>query len=306
VSDRCNLRCSYCMPPQGGSWKPLARLPSLESLADQALWISRHFPVGTVRITGGEPTLRRGLPSFVRLLAHAPTAPELAMTTNGTRLAPLARELAEAGLNRVNVSLDTVDAERYLELTHGGSLDDALRGIRAAKQAGLAPVKVNAVLRRSSWREDVPSLLDFALDEGVELRFLELMRTGTERAWARAEFVAASEVLAWLRTRGDVEQPETVGLAPARRGRLVWRGHDMLVGWITPVSKSFCAGCDRLRLDAHGRLRRCLMDPDSLPLAQLLGEANEAQVLESVRGYLGAKQPPSSMRNALPMVGLGG
>ena len=306
VTDRCNLRCAYCMPAGGASWTAARRLPSLERMSELVTWLGRLYRLEKLRITGGEPTLRRGLPELIRLFATAPEVPQVAMTTNGTRLARLAGELAAAGLDRVNVSLDTLDPTRYTELTRGGNVEDAVEGIRAAAKARLDPIRLNSVLRRSSWRSDVPALLDFALEHGVEPRFLELMRTGTERAWSEVEFVPATEIQRWLDWNGGLQFTGIASHGTARRSRVLWRGSEITVGWITPVSDPFCDSCNRLRLDAKGRLRRCLMDPQTLPLLDLLEKGDDSSVQRQVEEYLGAKVAPMGMHNRLPMVSLGG
>lgn len=306
VTDRCNLRCGYCMPEEGGAWTPLRKLPSLENLATLVRWIHGIYPLSKVRITGGEPTLRRGLPELVEDLREIPGSPEITLTTNGTRLEGLADELAASGLSRVNISLDTLDSDRYCELTRGGRVEDAVEGVLAAARAGLKPIRINSVLRSPSWRADVPELLDFALKHGLELRFLELMRTGTEVDFFDREAVPASHVQKWLERKGGLQLDEGEHGTPARASRLVWRGSLMPVGWITPLSDPFCSSCTRLRLDAQGRLRRCLMDSRTLPLAELLRGGDENLMRLAVRRYMGGKETPETMHNPLPMIGIGG
>jgi cyclic pyranopterin phosphate synthase len=306
VTDRCNLRCRYCMPSTGVPVVPREALPSLEALAETAAWLARHAGVRRVKLTGGEPLVRRGVVTLVERLVAIPAVTEVSMTTNGTRLAELAAPLARAGLARVNVSLDTLDRDRFATLTRGGDVAATLAGIDAAVAAGLTPVKLNAVLRRSSWREDVPALLDFAALGGYELRFIELMRTGSEAEWVRREILPAGEVRLWLERTAAVEPVVTPAAAPARRTSLTWRGRRVVVGWVTPLSSPFCDRCDRLRLDARGRLRRCLMDARVLPLLELLGRQDDAVVLEYLRAYLAAKEPPAAMDTGTPMSGIGG
>ncbi|MBE0566272.1 MAG: radical SAM protein, partial [Krumholzibacteria bacterium] len=261
--------------------------------------------LGRVRITGGEPLLRAGLAGFVARLAALPGAPEITLTTNGVLLARHAAALRDAGVRRVNVSLDTLDRGRFSALTGADALDQVLAGLRAARAAGLAPLKLNSVLRRGSYREDVPALLDFARAEGLELRFIELMRTGTADAWCRRERVSTGEVLAWLarhRDGGLATVPADQGPAPARLAVLPWRGEDLTVGWISPVSDPFCGACNRLRLGAGGRLRRCLMDPRDLDL----GAVAAADDTAGLDRYLAAKRAPGAMDQPLPMSRLGG
>lgn len=305
VTDRCNLRCRYCMPAQGVAFIPHHQLPSLEELASATAFLVRHLGVNRVKLTGGEPLVRHGVVELVRLLRAIPGIEEVSMTTNGTRLAELAGELKAAGLARVNVSLDTLNPQRFAELTRGGHVEEVLAGIAAAKDAGLLPLKLNAVLRASSFREDVPELVAFAAREKLELRFIELMRTGTEAAWAEREFVSAEEVRAFLARHGELIPVLGPSPGPARRTFFRFPGGEVLLGFVTPVSHSFCDACNRLRLDAQGRLRRCLMDPLTVPLVELLRQG-EGQALAALGPYLAAKRPPSVMDSALPMSAVGG
>ncbi len=225
VTDRCNLRCAYCMPEAGVPLLPRGEIPPLSELASAVAWLASRYGVDRVKVTGGEPLVRGGLPEFVAKVAAIPGVAEVSMTTNGTRLAPAARELAAAGLARVNVSLDTLDPGRFRELTRGGRVEEVLEGIDAALEAGLTPLKLNSVLRRSSFREDVPALLDLAARKGVEIRFIELMQTGTEAAWAIAERVTGAAVREWLATEGARITPLPARPnAPARRTAIAWGG----------------------------------------------------------------------------------
>ena len=283
-------------------------LLSLERLATLTGWLCRTRGASRVRITGGEPLVRPGIVSFVEKVALLPGVSEVAMTTNGTRLGSLARQLRTAGLARVNVSLDTLDPDRFADLTRGGDVLEVLAGIESARNAGLEPVKLNAVLRASSFQADVPALLDLAARDSLEVRFIELMRTGTGAAWAACEYVPISEVRAWVGKRVAVE-PVMTGPpgSPARRTRVTWKGRDIVVGWISPVSHAFCAGCSRLRLDARGQLRRCLMDPAVLPLEGLVdGGDDETRLVQAVATYLNLKRPPAVMATHVPMISIGG
>jgi cyclic pyranopterin phosphate synthase len=260
--------------------------------------------VTRVKLTGGEALLRPGLVEFVRNLSADGGVSEVSMTTNGTRLAGLAADLARAGLSRVNVSLDTLDASRFRELTRGGTLERVTAGIDAALAARLAPVKLNAVLRRSSFEIDVPALLDFASKRGLEVRFIELMRTGPAAAFAAREFVSSREVRLRLGLAGDLETAEAEA-GPARRLRVRFRGTEVVTGWIEPVSRSFCGGCRRLRLDPRGELRRCLMDAEPYPLLERL-EAGDAGLEEDVDRFLEGKRPPLSFETPRSMAAIGG
>jgi cyclic pyranopterin phosphate synthase len=304
VTDRCNLRCLYCMPREGSA-RPMTCLPSLERLADAALFVLRHTGEHRIKLTGGEPTLRRDLPLLVRRLASNPLVEEVSMTTNAIRLRELANPLRDAGLKRLNISLDTLNPQRFHALTRG-SLPEALDGIEAALASKLGPVKVNAVLPRSTWREDVPALLEYAASRDVEMRFIELMRTGSGAAWAKQEYIPAARIQEWLRKRADVILLEHRPGVTARRWKVNWRGRDITVGWITPQSHSFCDGCDRIRLDAHGQVRRCLMDDDVLPLLDLLASTNDAVVAAELGSYLSGKKPPVEMTTTSSMAAVGG
>ncbi len=304
VTDRCNLRCRYCMPPEGVPSVPHAFLPSLEELGELAAFLAGRLGLRKIRLTGGEPLVRSGLPRLVSILAALPGVEEVNLTTNGILLPDLAEELREAGLNRVNLHLDTLDPDRYFLLTRGGDVRSALRGLEAARQAGLVPLKLNAVLRRSTFREDVPDLLDFAAGEGLEVRFIELMETGSQAEWTASEYVAAGEVRRRLGLEGwEAGDP---GPSPSRTGLLSWRGRRVRVGWITPVSEGFCGACDRLRLDARGRLFRCLMDGAGFDLAGLWKREGPDGAEARLFPYLRAKRPPADMVRAEAMGAVGG
>jgi len=306
VTDRCNLRCAYCMPEEGVPLLPRSEIPPLAELASAVAWLVERYGVDRVKVTGGEPLVRCGVAEFVAAVVAIPGVTEVSMTTNGTRLPDAAREMAKAGLARLNVSLDTVDPGRFRELTRGGRVEEVLAGIDAALAAGLTPLKLNSVLRRSTFREDVPALLGYAAEKGVEIRFIELMQTGTEAAWALAERVAGSAVREWLEAQGaDLAPLPARPNAPARRTAINWNGREVLAGWIDPVSQAFCEDCDRLRLDARGRLRRCLMDDQAFPLVDLL-RRGEAHVAEAAADYVARKQAPVAMTSGSTMASIGG
>lgn len=304
VTDRCNLRCRYCMPAEGVPHVPHDALPSLEELGAMAGFLVERLGIRKVRLTGGEPLVRRGLVSLVRSLAALPGLSDLALTTNGVLLPSLAAPLKEAGLRRINLSLDTLDAGRFFHLTRGGDLRRSLAGLEAALAAGLGPVKLNAVLRKSTYREDVPALLDFAGSRGLAIRFIELMRTGSGGSWAAAEFVSAEEVRREVGLGGW--RPETRGASPARDGVIPWRGRPVRIGWITPVSDGFCASCDRLRMDARGRIFRCLMDKEGVDFRRLWREEGPQGAERALEPYLARKRPPAEMVRSEAMSAVGG
>ncbi len=294
------------MPAEGVPFVPHKDLPSLEDLREAVGWLAERLGVDRVKITGGEPLVRQGLVSLVSALCRTRGISEVSMTTNATLLSRWSRALKGAGLRRVNISLDSLDPVRFHDITRGGAVEDAVKGIEAAVREGFEPIKINAVLRRSSWTSDVPALLDFVSERGFEIRFIELMRTGTEQSWAGNEFVSAAEVRARIGADDAAFRTVAGRVAPARTGPLVWRGQTLDVGWITPVSHAFCASCNRLRLDARGRIRRCLMDPSPLSLVGMLKREPSALVESRLREYLAGKHPPVSMATGTPMNAIGG
>lgn len=277
VTDRCNCRCTYCMPAGGVPMLGHRDILSFEELTE-VVGACAQLGVRKVRLTGGEPLVRRGLPELVRMIRAVPGVEELAMTTNATLLAPVAADLRHAGLDRLNVSLDTLDAARYAELTRGGSLEDALAGLAAARDAGFSRTKVNCVLMGGVNDADVPRLAELARTEPIDVRFIELMPMGPCAGWPKARFIPAETVL------------EAVpGLVPLRRDGVAelwhapgWVGN---VGLIRPMSHRFCDGCSRIRVTADGRLKPCLHSAAEIPLRGLHGEA----LLSELRRGIAAK-----------------
>ena len=274
VTDRCNCRCTYCMLAGGVPMLGHKDILSFEELTE-VVTACAQLGVRKVRLTGGEPLVRRGLPELVRMIRAVPGVEELAMTTNATLLAPVAAELHHAGLDRLNVSLDTLDAARYAELTRGGSLEDALAGLAAARDAGFSHTKVNCVLMGGVNDADVPRLAELARTEPIDVRFIELMPMGPCAGWPKARFIPAETVL------------EAVpGLVPLRRDGVAelwhapgWAGN---VGLIRPMSHRFCDGCSRIRVTADGRLKPCLHSAAEIPLRGLHGEALLAELRRGI------------------------
>ncbi len=305
VTERCNFRCPYCAPPKGFTKTSDRDLPSLDTLARVAIWLKRAWNVNRIRITGGEPLIRPGLIGLIRRLTVENLFAEVSLTTNGSRLHGLALPLKKAGLRRVNVSLDTLDPTRFRDIT-GGELGDTLQGIETAIESGLSPVKINVVLQRNHWREDVPALIQFAQVRRLEVRFIELLPIGPVGGWSRAQFISAVEVMEFLKNKGEVVRlPHQTG-APAREMLFRQSGNEVKIGWITPKSEAFCEGCNRLRLDSHGRLRRCLMDPQTLDLAGILSAKDESEAAAALEAYMFGKHPPEFMRSDNLMVAVGG
>lgn len=256
LTDRCNLRCTYCMPAEGLPWMPAPELLTDDELVRLVRIAVSRLGVTQIRLTGGEPTLRPGLPGLVARLAALEPRPEVSLTTNGLSLRRLAPALADAGLDRVNVSLDTLRRERFLALTRRDRLHDVLRGLEAAAAAGLTPVKVNSVLMRGVNDDEASELLSFALAAGYELRFIEQMPLDPQHGWDRASMVTADEIRAGIEQRYRLEAMPGRGSAPAET--YLVDGGPSKVGIIASVTAPFCAACDRVRLTADGQVRDCL------------------------------------------------
>jgi GTP 3',8-cyclase len=306
ITDHCNFRCWYCRPTAVAPRAARQEVPSLETLGSVVAWLHQACGVTRVRLTGGEPLLRRGLERFVEILVRTPGIEEVSLTTNGALLARHALSLKQAGLARVNVSLDTLDSARFHALTGGGDLKQTLAGIAAACDVELRPLKLNAVLLRSTWIEDVPRLLDYAADCGAEMRFIELMESPELSPPGLGEYVPAEIVQQWLAQRATVRPAPTPPASTARLAAVTWAGRTISVGWITPRSAPFCATCERLRLDARGRLFRCLMDGMSLPLLEMIENEAPALIRQRLAAFLSDKCPPHRMQTPSQMVAIGG
>jgi GTP 3',8-cyclase len=304
VTDRCNFRCRYCMPAEGINKLTHDEMLPLEAMAGMVSWLSSHAGIRRVRLTGGEPLVRLSICDLIAEIKAIPSIEEITLTTNGSQLPRMAKDLKSAGISRVNISLDSLDKQRFATLSRGGDLSRTLAGIESAQEAGLAPIKLNAVLLRSSWQKDVPALLDYAASKGFEIRFIELMRTGTERAWCESEYVSVDEVRDGLHT--EVVSINESSNAPAQRTMLNWNGRNMIVGWITPRSHPFCSSCERLRMDARGQLHRCLMDPTTLDLPRVLGSLDMNRAKQEFDEYLEGKRPPALMDSSFAMSQIGG
>lgn len=315
LTDRCNLRCAYCMPAEGLDW-----LPGEEVLTDDE--ILRLIGVGvtrlgitTVRLTGGEPLLRKNLELLVADIAALEPAPSIALTTNGIGLAARADKLAAAGLRRINVSLDTLDPEVFKELTRRPRLRDVLEGVAAARAAGLDPVKINTVLMRGVNDHEALDLLRWAMTEGVQLRFIEQMPLDAQHAWQRTEMVTAAEIRESLSRQVElIEDPDdarTRGSAPAELFRVV--GSSYSVGIIAAVTKPFCGACDRVRLTADGQVRNCLFARSESDLRTPLRDgATDDELADLWVRAVAGKRPghgiddPSFLQPDRPMSAIGG
>ncbi len=290
VGDRCDLRCIYCRSASP-ELHPKGEILSFEEIVE-VVRVASEFGVRRVRLTGGEPLLRRDIVRLVELLRERCDLQDLSLTTNGTRLARMARELKRAGLDRVNVSLDSLKPERFRALTRGGDLKAVLVGIERAAAVGLTPVKVNTVIMRGVNDDEAPELVRFALERGFILRFIELMPVGEavrNGLWRRA-FVGAGEIRALL-SREFLLVPDTgaEGGGPARYFRV--EGLPGKVGFITAISRPFCAECNRLRVTATGELRPCLAFDSGIPLREALRRGDRDAVREAFAAAIEGKPP---------------
>ena len=315
LTDRCSLRCTYCMPADFADWIPSAELLTTDELM-RVIEIAVDLGIDEVRLTGGEPLLRPDVVDVVRRLTSMPRAPRVSITTNALRLAALAGPLRDAGLERVNVSLDTLDRERFRTLTHRDRIDDVFAGLAAARAVGLAPIKVNSVLMRGVNDDEAVPLLRRALDEDWRLRFIEQMPLDAGGLWARPAMITADEISAMLAEEFTLTPVPTRGSAPAEEFYV--DGGPATVGIIASVTRPFCGACDRLRLTADGQIRNCLFARDETDLRPVLRDpaATEAVVrarVESLlRGSVAAKLPghgindPSFIQPPRPMSAIGG
>ncbi len=316
LTDRCNLRCSYCMPAEGLDWLPGEQLLRPDELARLLRIAVTRLGVTNVRFTGGEPLLSPHLEEVVEAAARLRPRPEISLTTNGVGLARRAGALAHAGLDRVNVSMDTVDREHFAAITRRDRLDDVLAGLAAAKGAGLAPVKVNAVLDPTTGRRDVVGLLRFCLEQGYQLRVIEQMPLDAGHQWRRDAALSADDVLSALRPHFRLRpDPAPRGSAPAELW-LADTGPDTRsgkFGVIASVSHAFCSTCDRTRLTADGQIRSCLFATQETDLRDLLrGGGNDDAIEAAWRAAMWGKpaghgiNDPNFIQPARPMSAIGG
>jgi cyclic pyranopterin phosphate synthase len=311
LTDRCNLRCTYCMPAEGLEWTPSPELLTDDELVRIVAVAVCDLGITDVRLTGGEPLLRRGLVDIVRRLAELQPRPRLAMTTNGIGLARVAPGLAEAGLDRVNVSLDTLRADRFFALARRDRLNDVLAGLDAAVDAGLSPVKVNAVLMRGVNDDEALDLLDYCLGRGLAMRFIEQMPLDAQHGWKRDHMVTADEIQQQLSTRHTLTPVGGRGSSPAEE--FLVDGGPATVGIIGSVTRPFCGSCDRVRLTADGQVRNCLFAREESDLRDpVRAGASDVEIATRFRAAVAAKLPghgiddPTFLQPDRPMSAIGG
>lgn len=276
VIDRCNLRCIYCMPPEGVQTVPHKEILSFEEI-ETVVRAAALIGVKKVRLTGGEPLIRKGLENLIRRISGVPGIDDISLTTNGILLPPRIKVLQEAGVKRVNISLDTLDGSRYRNITRGGELAAAWEGINAALDAGLHPVKLNTVVIRGFNDDEVVDLARLTLEKPLHIRFIEIMPIGSSNSWVAGRFVPAEEIMSLLKIKLGQLIPAKIpaGGGPAKYYRL--QDAQGTVGFITSMSEHFCSTCNRLRLTATGSIRPCLYDGRELDLRVPLRNGAESE-----------------------------
>ena len=314
LTDRCNLRCTYCMPHDFAAWMPSADLLTTDELIT-IIKVAVEEGIDQIRLTGGEPMLRPDIVEIVSRISSIENAPKLSMTTNGLALARLAQPLVDAGLRRINISLDTLDKATFKKMTHRDRIEDVFAGIAAAKAAGLTPVKINTVLMRGVNDGEAISLLKWALAEGLNLRFIEQMPLDAGGIWDRTQLITADEIFTTLGQEFELTPVPHRGSAPAEEFYV--NGGPATVGVIGSVTRSFCGACDRVRLTSDGQIRNCLFSMAETDLRTILrSEIGQAEKIEAIRkmfhSTVAAKLPghgindPSFIQPNRPMSAIGG
>ncbi|WP_188985264.1 GTP 3',8-cyclase MoaA [Saccharopolyspora thermophila] len=310
--DKCNLRCTYCMPAEGLPWLKRAELLTTDEMNRLIRIAVEDLGVTSVRFTGGEPLLRKDLVDIIGATAALPSRPKTSLTTNGINLGDYAEPLVQAGLDRVNVSLDTLDPEVFRKLSRRDRLDDVLAGLAAAKRMRLEPVKVNAVLMRGINDHEACDLLRYCIEHDYQLRFIEQMPLDPQHGWDRTQMITAAEILERL-SREFTLTPDVAerGSAPAERWLV--DGGPATVGVIASVTRPFCAACDRTRLTADGQLRSCLFSTTETDLRGPMRDgASDAELIELWQRTMWAKAAGHGMDSgefaqpSRPMSAIGG
>jgi cyclic pyranopterin phosphate synthase len=288
VTDRCNIRCVYCMP-EVVEFLPRAQLLNFEEI-ERFVRVAVTLGIDKVRLTGGEPLVRRDIPRLVEKLVAIPGIKDVGLTTNGILLAPVARTLRDAGLKRINISLDTMDPARFLQLTRRTGLEQVIEGILAAKAAGFDPVKVNAIAMRGVTEEDVVPLAEFARGHGLELRFIEYMPLDGGHLWEREKVLFAADIIDLLE-RGIGPLRPVIDQDPrAPALDYDWVDGGGRLGFIASVSRPFCMSCNRIRLTSDGKLRNCLFSLEETDIRGLLrAGASDRTIADAIRDSVAAK-----------------
>ncbi|MBW9208842.1 GTP 3',8-cyclase MoaA [Mumia sp. zg.B21] len=312
LTDRCNLRCQYCMPAEGLDWMPTAETLTDDEVVRLVTIGVEQLGITDVRFTGGEPLLRRGLVDIVSATKALSPSPTVSLTSNGLGLKHTAQALAAAGLDRVNISLDTIRPETFERITRRKRHADVLAGLAAAQAAGMAPVKVNAVLLRDINDDQAPELLAWCLERGYRLRFIEQMPLDAQHGWDRGSMVTADEIFERLAPHFELSPADRErGSAPAEE--FLVDGGPATVGIIASVTRPFCGDCDRVRLTADGQVRNCLFAREESDLrAALRGGASDTEIADRWRAALWTKLPGHGiddvdfLQPSRPMSAIGG
>ncbi|NLL31387.1 MAG: GTP 3',8-cyclase MoaA [Clostridiales bacterium] len=265
ITDLCNLRCKYCIPEEGVNKKCHSEILSFEEI-EEVVKTSAKLGINKIRITGGEPLVRKGIVDLVKKIARVPGINEIAMTTNGTLLKQLAKPLKEAGLKRVNVSIDTLKEDRYENITRGGKLSDVLEGLEAAKEVGLHPIKLNVVLIKGFNEDEIEDFINLTIDNDIDVRFIELMPIGVNGIKSHEKFLSNKVVLEKNLNLIPVVSKDKS--APAKHYKI--EGAKGKIGLINPISHNFCSRCNRLRLTADGKIKPCLHSNEEIDIKSAL------------------------------------
>ena len=276
VTDRCNFRCQYCMPEEGMDWTPREELLTFEEIERLASLLVNKFGIESIRLTGGEPTVRANLSKLIEKLAKLDV--DLSLTTNGATLPLIAGDLYNAGLDRINISLDTLDRKRFESLTRRDNLKQVLHGIETAKSVGFDPVKINMVVMKGVNDDEVLDFVSYGRENGLVVRFIEFMPLDADETWEKSKVMPQNEILDLISSKHDLE-PLSRGSSPAARWKFVDGPGE--IGIIATVSEAFCDACDRIRLTADGKFRNCLFAIEEYDVRKLLREnAGDEKIIE--------------------------
>ena len=310
LTDRCNLRCTYCMPNDFAAWLPSEHQLTTDELV-RVIEIAVSEGINEVRLTGGEPLLRPDIVEIVSRINAITDAPTLTMTTNALTLEKVAKPLVDAGLTRINISLDTLDRDRFKLMTHRDRIDDVFAGIKAAQDAGINPIKINAVLLKGVNADEAPALLEWALANNLALRFIEQMPLDAGGIWERSSLVTADDIYADLSTHYELAPCDGRGSSPAEE--FFVNGGPATVGIIGSVTRPFCGACDRLRLTSDGQLRSCLFSLEEMDLRTAMRNgASDEDIAARFRKTVAGKLPghgindPKFIQPQRPMSAIGG
>ena len=285
VTDRCNFRCTYCMPAEGLDWVPRDELLTFEEIERVARLSVEQFGIESIRITGGEPTVRARLPVLIKKLSQLPV--DLSMTTNGATLRVLSEDLVSAGLKRINISLDSLQSDRFRELTLRDNLPQVLDGIQAAVEAGLDPVKVNVVVMAGVNDDEIVDFARFGREKGVTVRFIEFMPLDASEGWTNNQVVTQAQIVAEINSEFPLEPVKRTS-APATR--FAYKDGGGEIGVVASVTQQFCDTCDRVRLTADGQFRNCLFSVEEFDLKGLLRSgAEDKKITEALKKVVQSK-----------------